>query len=165
MSVLERWQGRSVAAEPFEVLPESRELELVRTIYTCIYGLCIYVCVSVCPFCVLRLLVCNIVCVICVSSLSMCSVCGDGWDAGGGRARVGAVSVANGQDPPAAAAQRAAEGGLRQEALGGGAAQRGAGRMGHVRTPPSHPTQPTQTTHASNPHTLACTRAQLLRIA
>jgi hypothetical protein len=28
--------------------------------------------------------------------------------------------------------------------------------------PPSHPTQPTQTTHASNPHTLACTRAQLL---
>ena len=143
MSVLERWQGRSVAAEPFEVLPESRELELVRTIYTYIYGLCIYVCVSVCPFCVLRLLVCNIVCVICVSSLSMCSAW-DGWDAGGGRARVGAVSVANGQDPPAAAAQRAAEGGLRQEALGGGAAQRGAGRMGHVRTPTLSP-NPTHT--------------------
>jgi hypothetical protein len=50
VSVLERWQGRSVAAEPFEVLPESRELELVRTIYTYIYGLCIYVCVSVLCF-------------------------------------------------------------------------------------------------------------------
>jgi len=161
VSVLERWQGRSVAAEPFEVLPESRELELVRNIYTYIYGLCIYVCVSVCPFCVLRLLVCNIVCVICVSSLCVGT---------GGMQAVDALEselsasptdrtlqqrLHNAQQKAAYVKKRWAEEQLSAEQV----------EWAMCEPPPSHPTQPTQTTHASNPHTLACTRAQLLRIA